>query len=74
MRNANGGGGKVSAWDMGINPHVERDARLAERAVPKEVRRRILIQDRQRFVAYDAHSLLESSEMTHGARPGHPVG
>lgn len=48
----------------------DRDAASALHAIPKEVRRRVINQGRQRFVAFDAHTLLENQP--DGARPGHP--
>lgn len=55
-------------------PALERDYAKAERPVKRLPIARRLVDGRQTYAAYDAHHLLESTDPTQLARPGHPLG
>lgn len=55
-------------------PALDRDAAKAERPKVRPVQKRVIIDNRRTYTAYDAHSLLESEDYSHRARPGHPLG
>lgn len=56
------------------HPGLDRDAAKAPRPVVQPLKVRRLVSGSQTYVAYDAHHLLESSDPTQLARPGHPLG
>jgi hypothetical protein len=57
-------------WRFEISPYLEREARSAPRAERRTVRVRVIQDGRRRYIAYDAHSLLEQESALDPARPG----
>ena len=50
------------------------DTGSAQRAVNRPLRVRRLEANGKTYAAYDAHALLEWTDPSHLARPGHPIG
>jgi hypothetical protein len=50
------------------------DAAKAERPRPRQLKMRRLETGGRTYAAYDAHALLEATDPSHLARPGHPLG
>ena len=56
------------------NARLEADALKAERAPDRRLLKRLVQDGSTRYVAYDAHQLLEAESDIYNARPGHPLG
>lgn len=65
----------VYLHDYGMrHPGLDRDAAKAKRPQPRQLKARRLEAGGKTYAAYDAHALLEATDPSHLARPGHPLG
>ena len=64
----------VHGAGMAYSGRLEADAAKAQRAPDRRLLKRLVEDGSTRYVAYDAHQLLESESDIYNARPGHPLG
>lgn len=55
-----------------VQTKLDLDAALAPRPASRPVRRRQHVDGHRTYTAFDAHSLLEDTNPSNHARPGHP--